>query len=195
MECLDISKTIQTTIAISLIVSGNLLMLEGSTVSRNYGSYCFALGFLLLGLEASGHSVESSFSSSRRLMLGLGSAAAVVAGTFLTYYHIQDVLDKYLAGKFKDYDKFKEDVAKSITLLDYVLMYGGYLGLVAAISMKEDGGFHLTKLGLSLGSVAVMCYTNKQMIDAFVSGENVYRNQLLHVLSWGLLVVAIAYKC
>lgn len=195
MDCFDLSLAMHAMIGASLIVAGSYLMLNVGKVARGYGAYCFALGYFILGVSASGRDVADFDFSSRRYILGLGSVTAIVAGTFMMYYHVQDRVSQLLQDRMTGYPTIRDDIVKSIPIIDNILIYGGFAGLVLAISLRDDNSFNLVKAGLAVGAFAVIGYTKNKMIESMVSGKDVQKHQLAHLLSWGLLVLAVAYTC
>ena len=195
MDCLDRSVSLNALVAISLIIAGSNLMINKGVVVANFGAFCFALGYFILALAASNTSLDRLRLSDRRYVLALGSAVAIVAGTFLMYYHIQTRLRELLAKRLAGYPVVREDIVKSIPVLHHVLIYGGLMGLVLAISLRRNGSLNLVKGGLALAAVVVIGYTKQQMLEALVADKDATRHQVAHLLSYLLLVLAVAYKC
>ncbi len=194
MECFDIPLALHTLVGVSLIVAGTNLMMHVGRVTRGYGAYCFAFGYFILGVAASGHDL-GTFTQGRRFLLGVGSAIAVVAGTFMMYYHVQDLVRRSVTGRLSGYPAASKDIIKSVPILDHILIYAGFAGLVLAIALRNDNSFNLVKAALAVGAFLVIGYTMTKMIEALVQGQNVQRQQIAHILSWGLLVLAVAYSC
>ena len=194
MECFDVSLALNSLVGASLVVAGSKLMMHPGRVARGYGAYCFALGFLILGLAAAGQGVGEFDLRSRRYLIGVGSAAAVVAGTFMMYYHVQENVHRALMGH-ADPAHLGEAVVKSIPVIDHVLIYGGYAGLVVAAGMSDYGDFNFVKAGLVLAALVVIGYTKGKMLEAVASGQDAEKHQVGHLLSWGLLVLALGYNC
>ena len=195
MECFDVSNAMHALVGASLIVAGSMLMTQSDKVGRGFGAYAFAFGYLLLGLAASGQTVGKIDVKSRRYMLGIASVIAIVAGHFMVQYHVQDAVSKAVKDHMAGYPVLQEDIIRSIPVIDNVLIYAGYAGLIATIAMKKDGSFDLVKGALALGAVLVMGYTRDRYVKAMVSGESVDNHKIAHILSYGLLVLAISYKC
>ncbi len=195
MECFDVPLALHALIGASLIVAGANLMMHPGRVSRSYGAYCFAFGYFILGLSAAGRDVGNFDVTSRRYLLGVGSAIAVVAGTFMMYYHVQDRARQALKGQMAGYPVVRQDIIKSIPIIDHILIYAGFAGLVMTIALREDNSFNLVKAGLAVGAFLVIGYTKNKMLEALVNGQDVQKHQIAHLLSWGLLVLAIAYSC
>ena len=195
MECFDVSLALHALIGASLIVAGANLMMHVGRVARGYGAYCFALGYLILGLAASGRDIGNFDASSRRYLLGVGSAIAIVAGTFMMYYHVQDRVRQVLKGRLAGHPEVSEDIIKSIPVIDHVLIYAGFAGLVLTIALREDNSFNLVKAAMAVGAFMVIGYTKNKMLEALVNGQDVQKHQIAHLLSWGLLILAIAYSC
>jgi hypothetical protein len=170
-------------------------MTHYSSISRGYGAYCFAFGYFILCLAAAGRDVTTYDSASRRYMLGLASAISIVAGTFLMYFHIQSKIAALLANPLADLPQLSDSITKSVPIIDHVLIYAGFIGLIVTIAMREDGTYNLTRGGLALGAFLVIGYTKTKLIDALVQGKDLQKYQAAHLLSWGLLVMAIAYSC
>lgn len=191
MECFDTSLALHALIGASLIVAGANLMMHVGRVARGYGAYCFALGYFVLGLSAAGRDVGSFDIQSRKYILGLSSAVAIVAGTFMMYYHVQERVQQALQG----YPTLSEDIVKSIPVIDNILIYGGFVGLVLTMSIGDDNSVNYVKGALALGALAVIGYTKNKMLQALLDGQDVEKHQLAHLLSWGLLVLAVAYSC
>nr|QBK87126.1 MAG: hypothetical protein LCMAC201_00280 [Marseillevirus LCMAC201] len=191
MDCIDISLGLHAVIGVSLIVAGTNLMMNVGRVSRAFGAYCFTFGYFILGLAASGSDVGDFNVQSRRYLLGIGSAIAIVAGTFMMYYHVQERVRQALQNG----NAVRESIIKSIPMIDNVLIYAGFAGLVLTIALREDNSFNLVKASLALGAFLVIGYTKNQMLEAIVNGQNVQKHQIAHILSWGLLVLAISYSC
>ena len=124
-----------------------------------------------------------------RFLIGLGSAVAVVIGTFMLYYHVQDYVSKKLKGTVV------EGLLKTIPLIVHLLIYGGLAGLVTSISMREDGSFNMTKLALSGVAVLTIGFTKMSMLNAIGEVQSFQKNQLTHSLSWLLLIGSIAFTC
>ena len=195
MECFDITLALHAVIGASLIVAGANLMMHVGRVARGYGAYCFAFGYFILGLSAAGRDVGNFDVTSRRYMLGVASAIAIVAGTFMMYYHVQDRARQAIKGHMAGYPTVRKDIIKSIPIIDHILIYAGFAGLVLTISLKEDNSFNLVKCALAVGAFLVIGYTKNKMLEAMVNGKDVEKHQVAHILSWGLLVLAIAYSC
>ena len=191
MECFDIPLALHTLVGVSLIVAGTNLMMHVGRVTRGYGAYCFAFGYFILGVAASGRDL-GTFTQSRRFLLGVGSAIAIVAGTFMLYFHIQALVRQTVTGRLPTASK---DIIKSIPIIDHILIYAGFAGLVLAIALRDDNSFNLVKATLAVGAFLVIGYTKTKMLEALVQGQNVQRQQIAHILSWGLLVLAVAYSC
>nr|QBK87990.1 MAG: hypothetical protein LCMAC202_03510 [Marseillevirus LCMAC202] len=194
MECFDVPLALHSLIGISLIIAGTNLMMHVGRVARGYGAYCFAFGYFILGLAAAGRDVGNIDVKSRRYLLGVGSAIAVVAGTFMMYYHVQDRVRQALKGQMAG-NTVRKDIIKSIPIIDHVLIYAGFAGLVLTIALREDNSFNLVKGALAIGAFLVIGYTKNKMLEAIVNGQDVQKHQIAHILSWGLLVLAIAYSC
>ncbi len=195
MECFDVTLSLHALIGASLIVAGANLMMRLDRVSRGYGAYCFAFGYFILGLAAAGRNVGNIDLASRRYMLGLASAIAIVAGTFMMYYHVQERVRAVMKGRMEGAPALREGILKSIPLIDNVLIYAGFAGLVLTVGLREDNSFNMVKGALALGALLVIGYTKNRMLEAVVNGQNVEKHQVAHILSWGLLVLAIAYNC
>ena len=195
MECFDVSLALHALIGASLIVAGANLMMHVGRVTRGYGAYCFAFGYFILGLAAAGRDVGNFDVRSRRYLLGVGSAIAVVAGTFMMYYHVQERVRNALKGHLSGHPTVREDIIKSIPIIDHVLVYAGFAGLVLTMALREDNSFNVVKGALAVGAFAVIAYTKNKMLEALVQGEDVQKHQIAHLLSWGLLVLAVAYSC
>lgn len=195
MDCFDVSLALHALIGASLIVAGANLMMQVGRVSRGYGAYCFALGYFILGLSAAGSDVGDFDVKSRRYLLGLGSAIAIVAGTFMMYYHVQERIKQALKGHLAGLPVLREDIIKSIPIIYHILIYVGFAGLVVTVGLDENNGFNYVKAGLALGAMLVIGYTKNKMLEAVVNNQNVQRHQIAHILSWGLLVLAISYEC
>ena len=191
MECFDVSLSIHALIGASLIVAGANLMMHVGRVARGYGAYCFALGYFVLGLSAAGRDVGSFDIQSRKYILGLASAVAIVAGTFMMYYHVQERLQQLMQNP----GLIQENIIKSIPIIDHILIYGGFAGLVVTMALGDNNEINYIKGGLGVGALAVIGYTKNRMLQALIDGQNVEKHQLAHLLSWGLLVLAIAYSC
>jgi hypothetical protein len=170
-------------------------MMQSGKVARGFGAYCFAFGYLILGLAASGSDIATVDVKSRRYLLGIGSAIAVVAGTLMMYYHLQERVRHVLQNRMEGHPMVRQDILKSVPLLHHMLVYGGFVGLAMTIALREDDSLDMTKMALSVGALAVIGYTKDQMLKAAVSGVDLQKHQFAHVLSWGLLVLAIGYKC
>jgi len=195
MECFDVSLALHALIGASLIVAGANLMMHIGRVARGYGAYCFAFGYFILALAASGRDVGDFDMKSRRYLLGVGSAIAIVAGTFMMYYHVQERVKKALQGHLEGHPVAREDIIKSIPIIDHLLMYAGFAGLVLTMALREDNSFNIVKAALAVGAFLVIGYTKNKMLEAMVNGQDVQKHQLAHLLSWGLLILAIAYTC
>ena len=197
MECVDVSLALHALVGVSLVVAGANLMTHMGQFARGFGAYCFALGYLMLGSAASGRNFGEVNLQNRRYLIGVGSAAAIIAGTFLMYYHVQDLLTKLLKGGRleEDLPQVTADILKSIPLVYQLLIYAGFAGLVLTIAMREDGTFNMVKGALALGSFLVVGYTRNELLKAMVHGADLEKNQVAHMLSMGLLVLAIAYNC
>lgn len=191
MECFDVSLSIHALIGASLVVAGANLMMHVGRVARGYGAYCFALGYFVLGLSAAGRDVGSFDVQSRKYILGLASAVAIVAGTFMMYYHVQERLQQLMQNP----GMIQENIIKSIPIIDHILIYGGFAGLVVTMALGDNNTVNYVKGGLGIGALAVIGYTKNRMLQALIDGQNVEKHQLAHLLSWGLLVLAIAYSC
>lgn len=195
MDCLDVHLSLHALLGASLVLAGANLMMHSGSVIRGYGAYCFALGYLILGLCAAGHHLGDVELRSRRYLLGVASAVAVVVGTFMTYYHLQERVHALVVKSENGEDVTDADVASDVPMLDHVLVYGGMAGLVLTAALHDNGHVDYVKGGLVAGALAVIGYTKNSMLRAVVSGENVERSQTAHILSWGLLVLALAYRC
>lgn len=195
MECFDVPLALHALIGASLIVAGANLMMHVGRVARGYGAYCFAFGYFILGLAAAGRDVGDFDVNSRRYLLGVGSAIAIVAGTFMMYYHVQDRVRQALKGQMAGYPAVRQDIIKSIPIIDHVLIYAGFAGLVMTVALREDNSFNLVKAALAVGAFLVIGYTKNKMLEALVNGQDVQKHQIAHLLSWGLLILAIAYSC
>lgn len=191
MEDFSVSVAIKGLIGISLIIAGSHLMMFTAKVVRGFGAFCFAFGYLILGLAVSCNDIDGFDSGNRRLMIGLGSAVAIVAGTFLTYYHVHEYL-KSMAG---NNGGIVSNVLDIIPLLDSVLLYGGLAGLVFTIAVNNDGEINFIKGGLAVAAVIALGYSGRKMIESSVTGVGVDKYQMAHLASWGLMVVAIGYGC
>jgi len=191
MECFDISNAMYSLLGVTLIVAGNLLMSQSDKVGRGYGSYCFALGFFILGLAASGQNINNIDFMNHRYLLAIASVIAIIAGHFINQYHMQnktrEAIQKQLSGE--------QVSVESIPMIINVLVYAGYAGLVIAIGLNSDNSFNLVKCSLALGAVLVIGYTRNMYIKSIMSGESVDKHQLAHILSYVLLVLAISYSC
>lgn len=192
MECFDVPLAMHALVGSSLVVAGANLMMHVNGVTRGYGAYCFAFGYFLLGLAAAGRDFGSPDFTDRRYLLGVGSAIAVVAGTFMMYYHLQDRVRKMLSGQLP---QLSMGIVSAIPIVDHILIYAGYAGLVLSVAMRSDGSFNMVKGGLALGAFVVIGYTKNKMVEAVMEGKNVQKHQIAHILSWLLLVLAIAYSC
>lgn len=195
MDCFDVSLAVHSLIGISLIVSGSYLMIHNSRFARGYGAFCFALGYFILGLAASGQNVDTINFASRRYLIGIGSIVAIVAGTFMMYYHVQERVASFLKNRLENHPTIREDIINSIPVIDHVLIYAGFAGLVLTISLENNNTFNAVKAVLAVGALLAISYTKNRMLQAMVSGQDVQQNQLAHLFSWGLLVIAIAYIC
>ncbi len=195
MECFYVSLALHALIGASLVIAGSHLMMHVGRVARGYGAYCFAFGYFILGLAASGHDVGNFDIRSRRYMLGVASAVAIVAGTFMMYYHVQESVHQAMKGQMAGYPIERRDIIKSIPIIDHILIYAGFAGLVLTISLREDNTFNLVKAALAIGAFLVIGYTKNKMLEAVINGQDIEKHQLAHLLSWGLLVLAIAYSC
>jgi len=196
MDCFDSSLAMYALIGVSLIIAGAKLMMHVGRVTRGYGAYCFAFGFLIIGLAAGGRRSLLAYDlRSRRYLLGVGSAIAVVAGTFMMYYHVQDRVSKLLKNRLDGVPQVRDDIIKSIPIIDHVLIYAGYAGLVLTIALRDDNSFSVVRALLALGAFMVIGYTKNKLLEATVKGEKIENHQLAYILSHGLLVLAIAYRC
>ena len=195
MECFDVSIALQALIGVSLIIAGTPLMASHGRVIRGYGAYCFAFGFFVLAVAASGSELGSFNYNSRRYMLAVGSAIAIVAGTFMLYYHLQEKIRGALKDHLGGHPVVKEDIIKSIPMIDHILIYAGFAGMVFAISLNDDNSFNYLRAAMALGAFVVIGYTKNKMLESMVSDQDTQRHQLAHLLSYGLLVLAIAYSC
>ena len=195
MECFDVPLALHALIGASLIVAGANLMTNANRVARGYGAYCFAFGYYILGLAAAGRNISDFDLQSRRYLLGVGSAIAIVAGTFMMYYHVQERVRQALKGRMEGTPMIREDIIKSIPIIDHVLIYAGFAGLVLTVALREDNSFNLVKAALAVGAFMVIGYTKNKMLDAMVNGQDAQKHQIAHILSWGLLVLALSYSC
>lgn len=195
MDCINQSLALHSLISISLIIAGSKLMMSVGRVSRGYGAYCFALGYLLLGLAASGSRLENLNIRDHRYLLGMASVVAIVAGTFMMYYHVQEAVSELLKDRLENLPALKENIINSIPIVDSLLLYGGLIGLAVTIGMRRDGSIDMMKLGMAVAALAVVGYTKRRMLEAVISGKDVQRAQLIHIASYLLIVLAIAYKC
>lgn len=193
LDCIDIPNSLHALIGVSLILAGSNLMMQANRIPRGYGSYCFALGYLILGLSAVDRDVGTLDLTSRRYLLGVGSIVAIVAGTFMMYYHVQDRVRDMLKNGLPQLST--DAIVKSIPVIDNVLVYLGYAGLVVAIAMREDMTFNLVKGAMALVALLVIGYTKTNMLQASINGVELEKHQLSHFLSWGLLILAIGYSC
>ena len=191
MDCFDVSIALHTLIGASLIVAGSNLMMHFGKVARGYGAYCFAFGYFILGLAAAGQNVGGYDVRSRRYLLGVGSAVAIVAGTFMMYYHVQEKVKTMMQNG----NVLTDSIVKSIPMIDNLLIYAGFAGLVLTMALRDDGGFNMVKAALAVGAFMVIGYTKGKMLEALVNGQNVQKQQIAHLLSYGLLVLAVAYSC
>ena len=185
------SLALHTLIGASLIIAGSNLMMHFGKVARGYGAYCFAFGYFILGLAVAGQNVGAYDVRSRRYLLGVGSAVAIVAGTFMTYYHIQEKIKAMMQSN----TVVSESIIKTIPVIDDVLIYAGFAGLVLAMALRDDGSFNIVKASLAVGAFMVIGYTKAKMLEALVNGQDTQKQQVAHLLSWGLLVLAVAYSC
>ena len=195
MDCFDVTLALNSLVAVSLIVAGNHLMMHHNHVTRGYGAYCFAFGYFILGVTASGQSLDRVNVRSRRYLLGVGSAIAVVAGSFMTQFHAKEHVKKLLSGHLRDYPEAKQDIMKAIPVIDHVLVYGGYAGLVLALALNDNNRVNYVRGALAVGAFAVIGYTYNRMLDSYIKNKDIREHQIAHILSWGLLVIATAYKC
>lgn len=196
MDCFDVSLALHSLIGASLIVAGVNLMMVSDSVTRGYGAYAFALGYLIIGVVASEHDVANFDFRSKRYLLGLGSATLVITGTYMNYYHVQEAVKKALSSYSGEHPIVVKDIVKSVPMFDNILIYSGYIGLVLAISWQEESG-SINWVRLILASCAFLAigYTKDKIIEASVSGQELKKYQLGHMLSWSLLVVAMCYSC
>ena len=196
MDCVDVSLALSALVGVSLIIAGSRLMINPDQVSSGFGSFSFALGFLIVALAASGNNAANVDLKSRRYLIALGSVVAIVAGTFMTFYHIKNKIRSLLSSEMviEEFD-LREEVINSIPSVDNLLIYVGYIGLVVAIALRDDNSFNLVKGALAAGAILVVSYTKKRMVEATIVGGDVEKTHLAHILSYGLLVLAIAYKC
>lgn len=192
-DCLNVQNSLHALIGASLIVAGSNLMMQPTRLTRGYGAYCFAFGYLILGLSAVDRDVGTFDMTSRRYLLGVGSVVAIVAGTFMMYYHVQDRVRGILQGRLPQAPA--DVIIKSVPVIDNLLIYVGYAGLVASIAIREDMSVNLTKGAMALVALLVIGYTKTNMLRAAVDGVELEKHQILHLLSWGLLILAIGYKC
>jgi hypothetical protein len=195
MDCFDTSLGLHALVGASLVVAGANLMMHVNKVARGYGAYCFAFGYFILGVCASGNHLGDANPGTQRYLLGLGSAVAVVAGTFMMYYHVQEKVKSLLQDSMNNLPAVRDNLIASIPVIDHVLIYGGFIGLVMAVGLNNDGSVNMVRGGMALVALLVIGHTKTKMVDALVTGDSVQRHQLAHILSWGLLVLAIAYKC
>jgi hypothetical protein len=197
MECFDVPMALHALIGCSLIVAGANLMMQIGTVLRAFGAYCFAFGYFLLGLAASGYNIGDFNLTSRRYLLGVGSALAIVAGTLLMYYHIQVLIRQAIQGQLSsdEIGVISKDVITAIPVFDHVLIYAGFAGLVLTVALRDDNSFNMTKAGLALVALLVIGFTKNKMLQAVINGQDVQKTMIAHILSWGLLILAIAYSC
>lgn len=191
MDCFDISTGLNSLVGVTLLVAGSNLMMNFNTICRIFGAFSFTLGYYIVGLAASGHKLGDLNLDNPRYLLGIGSVIAIVAGTFMLYYHVQDYIKKKLSG----YHRVKSSLVKSIPIIVHLLMYGGLAGLVATISMKEDGSFNTTKALMASGAVLTIGYTKLNMLNSIGEHDSFQKHQLTHVLSWILFIISIAYTC
>jgi len=195
MECFDSLVAIHALIGASLIVAGASLMMHRSNVIRGFGAFCLAFGYFLLGVSASGSTLDNLNLRSHRYIVGLASAVAIVAGTFMMFYHAQDEVRKILEARIHGHTVVVDDIISSIPIIDHVLVYAGFAGLVLAMSMTEFGGISPVKAILGVAAVLVICHTQRRMVEALIQGKGVEKSTLAHILSWGLIAVAIGYSC
>lgn len=195
MECVDVPLALHALIGATLIVAGSNLMMSVASVARGFGAYCFAFGYFILGMSASGRDVGNFDVKNHRYLLGLGSAVAIVAGTFMMYYHVEDRVRQMLKGQMEGVPQVRENIIKSIPIIDHILIYAGYAGLALTISMDDNKHINPVKAGLAVGAFMVIGYTKTKMINAMADGQNIQKHQIAHILSWGLLIMAIAYSC
>jgi len=191
MDCFDSVRALNAVIGATLIVSGSHLMMHIGNVARAFGAYAFALGYFVLALAAIG----STNHHSNKFIIGMASALAIVAGTFMMYYHVQDRAKKALENHLKGLPLVKDDIIKSIPLIYHLLVYLGFAGLVLTIGMNNDGTFNWTKGALALAALVVIGYTKTRLLEAAVDGKNLEKHQIAHILSWGLIVIAVGYNC
>ena len=194
MECFDVTLGLHSLIAASLIIAGTKLMMNVNNVARGFGAYCFAFGYYILGMTASGNKIDVFTLMNKRYYIGLISVIAIVAGTFMMYYHVQDQVRKFLEPNVVG-PKAREDIIKSIPIIYHILVYGGFLGLVITIALDSYDNINIIKALLAIGALSVIGYTKYKMLEAVVLGKNVQKSQIAHILSWGLLIIAISYSC
>ena len=128
MECFDLPLALHALIGVSLIVAGAHLMTHINTVSRGYGAYCFAFGYLLLGLSASGHDIGSFDFRNVRYLVALVSIVSIIAGTFMMYYHVEARVKSALNDNYADIVKaFKIEAVLIDTNIDLDKGWGNVL--------------------------------------------------------------------
>ena len=191
MECFDTSLALHALIGASLIIAGANLMARGEKVTRGYGAYCFALGYFIIGIAAAGRDVGRLHLTSRRYILGLGSATMIVASTFMEHYHAQQKIRQLLNKN----DEQSMPLSNMLPKISQSLMYIGFAGLTITIAVRDDGSTNLVKGSLALGAFLMIGYTRSRLLDSMVSGQAVQKHRIAHMLSWGLLVLAISYSC
>jgi membrane associated rhomboid family serine protease len=193
MKCFDSLAALLTFHSAALIVAGAKLMTNPNVVSRGFGAFCFAFGYLLLGVTASGNDLGSINYRSRRYMIGIGAALSVIAGTFLLYYHVQDKINKALPEMLK-HQEFRDNILKSIPVISHVLIYAGFAGIILSMALNDDNSVHYVKALMGLVAFAVIYYTKQKMLNGMLKGSS-NKQQIAHILSWGLLILAISYNC
>jgi hypothetical protein len=193
MKCFDSLAALLTFHSAALIVAGSKLMTNSNVVSRGYGAFCFAFGYLLLGITASGNDLGNINYSSRRYLIGIGSSLSVIAGTFILYYHVQDRINKALPEMLK-HPEFRTEIINSIPVISHILIYAGYTGIILAMALQDDNTLDYIKALMAIGAFVVIYYTKNKMLEAMVNGSS-NKQQIAHILSWGLLIIAISYNC
>jgi hypothetical protein len=177
MDCIDQSLLVHALVAVALIGAGSHLMKGDTRLNRNVGVLCFAVGYILLGVTAAGSDVRSLDMSSRRLMLGVGSSLALLAGILIMYYHYKNKLTEKIP-----------DLASALVMI-------GSIGLVLTIAVNDDGCVRITKLVLAVLAFMALGAAKGRMLKAVASGSDARREMLLYAGSLLLPALVIAYKC
>lgn len=194
LKCFDQTNAINAVVAIVLVVSGGILM---GGPSPNLGITAFALGLLILALAVLDRDL-SAFKDTLRALKGtrsvlvLVSVAAVFVGRLLMHFHVQKLLQDHDG----DYRVVAELVKTMPTVIN-VLMYGGMIGVVAALAMNKDGSVNYTRGTLALVAAAAIHLSARAVNSAMATGnpESVDRALMYHYASYALLVLAVSYAC